>query len=662
MAFVVKDYGSGKLGNVTSVSTTVNSYARVTAATATTVTINTTTQITGDATFTAGAKVLLHVAATTSSSYKTYLGCYLLTTITNVAENVLTVEDNFTKVLPSSEFSRYYVQAIAVAEYRNLTLNSGNIITPPVFSASSYIGGVVAIMCSGTLTFNGGHISLSDRGIPVASKTLRPTTNNDVIKDTENYAGWENSDTHIHFMLNAGDGAAFIVAKSMVCNGTASRIGNVSTYGVQFYRGDSATSVTYNESAPSNVTNVGGSTILIAAETITNFTPRLIAKYRSSTLAAGQGICRCYIASETKLRNDEGLYAYDCISNPRRLVQKINFRGFGNGSAGDVTNYTGQLNNYATITAISGRKITYKNQTTAGLAQIAAGALVMIHWNHKNGTTVADAGRFILANVLSNNGSQLTIDADLPSISVSSYAAQIISIPQCNNFTLATTNAATAAFDGAQGGMCAIAVKNNCNLSSGIIDVKAKGGGAAYARNGLGVIGNAQDGDKLPIGQGHGSVFILAQNLTMNTNTKIGNANTGNNIRPYRGNNTSYTLAQQGSGANGGVAQYNGGYGGNGACVASDINDARRMQGAHIFILAQQITGFNQNAIGTSGGTNNFAGYGDNGWTKPSYLYGGYNGGGGGIDSRYAGGSAGWAFVYCNNAVSQSTDSTIRPN
>ena len=51
MAFEIKNYGSGKLGDVTEVTATVNSYARVTAISSTTITINTTTKIDGTATF-----------------------------------------------------------------------------------------------------------------------------------------------------------------------------------------------------------------------------------------------------------------------------------------------------------------------------------------------------------------------------------------------------------------------------------------------------------------------------------------------------------------------------------------------------------------------------------------------------------------------------------
>lgn len=663
MAFEIKNYGNGSLGDVTEVTETVNSYARVTSISPTTITINPTTKIDGVATFEAGAKILIHVSASTASTYKTFLGAYLLATVTNVSGSTLTIDGDFTQILPTSEFGSYYVQAVAVAQYQNLTLSTGTTITPPVYSASSFVGGIVALMCSDTLTFDGGHISLADRGIPAASKALRPLTNNDPALDTDVYSGWENSATKDYFMLNAGDGAAFIVAKKLVCHGD-SRIGNVSTFGVQFYRG-STKSVTYQETAPSKVTNVGGSTILIAAETIENFQPKMLAKYRTSTSTAGQGICRCYIASETKLRNDEGLYAYDCISTPTR-IKAFNFKDFGNGNVGDVTDPTVQLNNYATITGISGRKVTYKTQTTAGLAQIQSGALVMIHFTQKNSTNVAEAGRFVLANVVGDNGTTLTLDIDVPNISTTDYAAQVVAIPQFNNFTLATVNKATPAFNGTQGGICAIAVKNNCNLSkgklySGSLNVTAAG---AYGREGLATIGNAQDSDKLPIGQGYASIFILANKLIMDSETRIGNVYDGsyfggtNSKGGYRGYPSTSSGGQVGSGAAAGKysSKYIGGYGGAGTTSGKLL----RGQGAHIMIVADTISGFNQKAISTGGEGNKNrhggAGYGgsSNAW------YGGYNGGGAGNAS--AGGSSGWAFIYCNNVINQDTTGTVVEN
>lgn len=687
MAFVVKDYGNGSLGDVDSVSSTINSYARVTAVTSSTITINTSTQITGAATFTVGAKILLHVSATTSSSYKTYLGCWMLANITATSSGVLTLDADPTKCIPSANLAQYYVQAIAVAQYKNLTLNSGTTVTPPVYNATNFVGGIVALMCSDTLKFNGGHISLTDKGIPTGNSALRPTTNNDPVDDVETYAGWENSDTRIHFMLNCGDGAAFIIAKTMVCS-TSSRIGNTSTRGYQFYRG-ATNSVTYNETAPSNVTNVGGSTILVAAETIQSFTPYMFAKYRSSSSTAGAGICRCYIASETKLRNDEGLYAYDCISDKGRMKRMLGIRDYGNGSFGDMTNVTTQLNNYAKVTAISGNKVTYTGATTAGLAPITTGALVMIHWNHKNSTTVAESGRFYLANVLEEYNGVLTLDRTLPSISTSSYACQVVSIPQAKNFTLSTTNSATPAFDGSIGGICALAVSDTCNLNGGSLNVASKGGGNAYARNGLSIIGNAQDSNKLPIGQGHGSVFILANSLSMSNKTMIG-GHFGGSFHGYyprfytseHGWNVD-SDPKQGNGAQGGTPTYDssiylstGGYGSN-AIPKSGNTVTPSCQGAHILIVAEKITNFYLTAVGTGGQGNVYngsAGYGGGGGhitgsgTATTFRCG-YNGGTAGesrSESRLyysgGGGGSGWCFIYCNEVVNQDTTDTVLAN
>ena len=655
-------FGNGALGDVTELDSTVNSCANVTAVTPTSITVNDTTKITGLATFDVGTLILLHVSAT-SANKKEFLGNWLLATITGIEGDVWTLDTDPTTCITSEELGNYCVQAVAVAQFKNLTLNEGTTITPPIYSASTNIGGIVAIMCSETLTFNGGHISLSDRGIPAASKAMRPATNNDVASDTENYSGWENSDTRIHMFLNAGDGLAFIVAKKLVCN-EDSRIGNVTTQGVQFYRGHK-NSVTYEDAAPANVTNVGGSTIFVAAETIEGFTCKMFAKYRDSSLAAGQGICRCYIASETKLRNDEGLYAYDCLSDPGR-IRKMNIKGFGNGSFGDGNAITAQLNNYATITEVNGRKVTYKNQTSNGLAQIASGALVMIHFNHRSNVNVEQSGRFILANVLADNGTVLTLDADVPNISVTDYAAQIVSIPQFDNFTLAAENKATVAFDGNQGGICALAVKNNCDLSGGKLNVEKKGGGNPYKREGLAFIGNAQDSDKLPIGQGHGSIFILAHNLTMNAKTRIGKNvatdNTGKTVHGYKGRIIdSGSVLRLGSGADGGkyssTSTEEGGYGSSGG------DGKGKPQGAHIMIVADTITGFTMSALLTGAAENASSGYGGIGGTSStSKVYGGYNGGSSWNVSAHRGGSSGWAFVYCNNVINQDVDGTIREN
>lgn len=725
MSFPIKavgGYGTGALGTIgdTLNAGNLNSCARVTAVDSSSITINTATMITGSyEKFVAGSEILIHVSATTAATYTDYLGCWGVATITGVTnENRLSLSIDPTTIIPSDEFGRYYVQAVTIAQFESLTLNAGIQITPPVYNVTNFYGGIIALKCSDRLTFAGGHIQLSERGIPVASKALRPTLAQEQsgTLDTDRYAGWENSITLDRFLLNAGDGAAFIVAKNITCHAD-SRIGNIATYGSQFCRGASDSVGT----KPSNVTNIGGSTLLIAAESFTDFNVKMFAKYRSSTLGAGQGLCRCYIATNDKLRNDEGLYAYDVISDPQRVMKNFNVKDFGDGNLSDLSGITSQLNNYARVTAISNdrKKLTYTGKTSAGLAQITAGALVMVHQNHKNSTDVEHSGRFIVAKVLADSGSEVTLNTAVPAeFDATKYAVQLVSIPRANNFTLAVANSATPKFDGNIGGILALAVKNHCDLSGGKLNVEGKGGGNAYGANGMQYISNSGMSDRLPIGQGHGSVFIMAKELTVNSSTRIGAtysgagfggstthygegySSPGGYASKYKGRTSEkisgilyyYTQSTAASGAGAGGNSSNkggGGYGSN--STAGDC------QGAHVLIIADTVNNFAQAAVSTGGsgsrknsgikahgtwmmlpmfgGNAGGSGYGGGGSALVerrdygvqycnSGSGGAYNGGGGGHDmgATYqgsftsGGGGSGWCFIYCNNAVNQTAE------
>lgn len=693
MAFPINDvngYGTGALGDVSDNidGSNVNSYAHVTAITSNTISIDSSNKKDGNyEKFTAGTEVLIHVTA--SNGDKTYLGKWMVAKITNATGSILTIDKNFTNILPMDSFTKYHVQVITIAQFKNLTLNTGVELVPVNYSVPNYYGGIIAIKCSETLKFNGGHINLVERGIPSANKTIRPIMTQEVNgidggqQDLNRYSGWENSITLDRFLVNVGDGAAWIVAKTVDCNSN-SRIGNVNSYGSQFCRGASDSV----GARPGGVTNIGGSTILLAAERLNNFSPNMISKYRSTSAGAGQGLCRCYIASETVLRNDEALYAYDRISTPTRAMSSFKLKDFGNGSFGDVTNPTIQMNNYARVTAISsdGKRLTYTGKSTAGFAQITSNSLIMIHANHKASTNNTESGKFILAKVLNDTGTVLTIDTAANDFDMSHYNIQIVAIPQLNNFTLSTNYTATPAYNGSVGGIFAIICKGTCNLSNGYVNVNQKGGGVAYGANGLVAIGNAQDATKLPIGQGNGSVLIIAKTLVMNTSTRIGATYSGASLGGYAyqrsygyhssGRGGGYLApsweSTGGSGAGGGAADYNinGGYGGNGGSRYYGGWNVPTYQGAHILIIADTINGFNQYAISTGGSGRAFdntgsggAGYGgggtDNGYGATG---GGYNGGGGGGrggDPISGGGSSGWAFIYCNTVVNSNTTGTI---
>lgn len=688
----------------------LNSYAHVTAINGNQITINQNDILYGAyEDFSVGVDILFHVSASAATTYKTYLGCYCVATITAVENGVLTLDKDVTQVIPADEFGRYQVQVVTIARFGNLTLNSGVSIVPPAYSTTHFYGGIVAIKCFGNLTFAGGHINLVDRGLPVSATSMRPKTSQEEqgTLDTDTYSGWENSQTHERFLLNCGDGAAFILVRgTMNISNTASRIGNPSTNGAQFCRGASDSV----GDKPDNVTNIGGSTILIAAQKITNFTPALIAKYRAANVATGQGICRCYIASESKLRNDEGLYAYDCISDPTRLFKELNIRNFGNGALG-VCSTNAKQNNYAKVVAISAdrKSITYADKTTDGVAQITKGALVMIHATHREtppdegNEIAANTGTFRLANVLNDTGTVLTLDSPTIDLSPTTYAIQVVSIPQYTDCT-AQQRFDKLKFDGDKGGIFAIA----CNGDFGGTGVHqenmlSKVGTEPYGRGGLRYIGNAQMYNRLPIGAGVASIFVLAKTMNMDAYlTKNSKMWFGPSIKPnsdenivggeefhnhtiggYKGvldaETDNLTEASGAAGAKGSFngIQRNGGYGSNGDQISTNISGNAGLQGAHIMIIADTITEFNQWGISTGGMAGNRreylggAGYGGGaeirgtGSESCRLSSGGYNGGGStyGTPStkttNSAGGSSGWAFVYCNNAVDQKLAYTV---
>lgn len=678
----VNGYGSGSLGDVEisgGVVEDINSYCRVLKIDElddTKIQLDWDKIIVGRyEDFVAGNEILLHVS--TSSTETEYLGRYMVCKILLLNNGILTLDKPFTELLPRDQFDFYSVQAITFAELDCLYLKNEGVISPPPYDPYKMCGGILAIKCYDSLKLEGGHIDLSERGIPANRKhILRPLTTQETAangeSDVAKYAGQENFITAERFLLNAGDGAAFIVTKNFYGNAD-SRIGTPSTHGAHFCRGAS-NSVGVK---PSNIVNVGGSTILLAAENIYNFDAKIFAKYRSADSYEGAGLCRCYIASQTLLRNDEGLYAYDIISDTNRLSTKLNVKDFGTGNYGRVINPQKALNNYAQVTALNqgNCRLTLANETTSGLTPILEGTLILVQVIQKSQNATLHAGEIVIAKVLKRGENFIIIDKPAPDVDLSEYQMQIVSIPQFENFTLNQNYTATTPFNGTIGGVFAIAVSDTCDLHDGKINVEGLGGATAYGSNGLEYIGNAQDSLKLPLGNGHGSIFILAKTLTLNDNSRIGarysGLGTGNRLGGSNaagsnvGGGYSGALDEEGEGSAGGyngggsVAEgVTGGIGGSGATggTSSGIELNRRKirggygsngqssngyeggkQGAHVMIIADTINNFSQACISTGG-------EGGRGKLNAPSGAAGYGGGA----SESSGGSSGWAFIYTN--------------
>ena len=664
MAFDLKNVGgylNGEMGDISiedGIYDKINSYVRVKKITGNVIEIDIDSMAEGNyVTFRAGTEIMLHVSCTNRTTAD-YLGKYIFTTITLVSNDTLTLDKNVGEFFDGVDLDYESVQAIAVINADCVHLEKGGILTPPVFNPYTFVGGILVIKCWNTFYFNGGHILLEDCGIPVNRKnSLRPLASQETEangeSDFDKLSGQENFITADRFLLNAGDGACMIIAKRIVCSEN-SRIGNPNTHGAAYCRGHK-TSVGVK---PSNITNAGGSTILLAADKIENFTPKIIAKYRSSDKPEGRGLARCYIASNTTLPADEGLYSYDILSNTAR-VRNLGVEDFGNGSFGDFVNPTAPFNNYAAVSSISqdGHKFNFSNKTLNGLATFKNHSLVLAVAVQKNTSNVEDAGKFIVGRVLSINSDSIVLDKPL-NVDAEIYNVQLVSIPEFANLTLANNHAATPAYNGKTGGICAVAVAGQLNIESGKLNVEGKGGAPAYGKNGLQFIGNSQNNARLPIGEGHGSIFILAKEIIMNENSRLGatysGAGTGGRLG---GNNATATNFGGGYVGNpdednqgsGGGFIHGGSYGGlggsgfsRGTNTLNDFDcskvatDNHNLDGAHLMIIADKIRGFSQNAISTGGKGSGDAGSGAAGF-------------GGGGSKFGAGGDSGFAFIYVNS-------------
>jgi len=687
MAFEIKNvdyYGSGT-GNfiAPAADTVINSYASIAAIDKNKLTVG---NVSPSAQFVVGNLVLIHVSAYTEEpSHYAHDGKWHVAKITNITGDVITVSKTIrTTPLPES----VKMQIISLPEYSTVTLNAGTSITCPQFNATLGYGGIVAFKCSKELIFNGGHINLRGKGLPNAG--LRVLTK---YEQNASYTAQENCDTRIRMPINYPDGALFAVVKKMTCHAD-SRIGNISKAGV----------ARTLPSAP------GGASILIVAETVSNFQPAMISKEPS---ASGKGKARCYIATESILPCDEGLYAYDRISDSTRMSRVFNIKSFGDGSDGSRTDYLSPLNNYAQVTAVDSTKrvFTVANKTADGLAKFKVGALVMMHVGAKN--YYAMQGRFNLAKIIDITLDKITVDRTLlegTGFKPEKYFIQLVTVPQFENFTLTKEYTGTRKFENGRGGIFAIAVSDTCDLSDGVINLVGKGGAYSGEETMLNnYMSTAQMAERLPIGQGNGSAFILANNLIMNTTTRIGGtwdgSKFGGNKTAANSNigwtDTTDTDARNGSGKGGGVRKgksdseqpfdMSGGFNSNGKFLYGNV-DKINYQGSHILICANKITGLCLHALSTGGqgsteyqgtvattwkaGCHGGCGYGGGSGAFVDKLAsivlvggsGGWQGGGAGIVTTSnsdmnghcgGGGSAGFAFVYCNQAVSQNTTNLI---
>ena len=625
----INGFGQGTNGEIINPAGQINSYAKVTAIYNNKITIGSIAD--GNyGKFTEGSDVMVHVSTTIDEATNGAIGNFAIGTIISVNGSELTLDKNIAAIIGGGDAINYcYIQAIAIAQFTDLTLNDIT-ISPLVYTLDSCYGGILAIKCSGSLIMNeNAYIDTAGKGIPLSFKTHRPLTNQEQqgIDNYADYACWENHIAAKKLSLNAGDGVVFIAANQIKFNNTeTNRIGNKGVTGARYTRDNRS----------------GGSSIFIAADKITGFKADEIGT--ASSVDNGQGLGRCYIASNTPLPNDEAQYAYDNISDEKRLKTETGIRSFGNGKMGNMTNPTVPVNNYAKVTSIDfeGKILQITNMTTDGLAKFAKGSLVMFHVSkQKSQNDINLIGKFMVAKIAAINGSNVTLNLSLSDMispsSLANYCCQLIAIPQFKNLTISNNYTATPKWDTTNevGGVCVIACSNTLDLTDGQINVENKGGGLGYLKAGLNFIGNAQDATRLPLGAGHGSVLILAKKIIENNKSRIGATYSGANLGGLGEGSTSDS-SMIGGGA---------GFGGGGKTGETNSNGTGDLIGLgnSVGIGGQGGYGSPGGQGGQSGSGGNSGSWGEEGESGRTFenVLGGYGGAGGRGGRGGAGGRGG---------------------
>ena len=441
-------FGDGKLPDieVTNFADDFNSYAAIEEIDADKIKIDSANAFIGKyADFSKGSEILIHCSAS-PSLLTDKLGIYIPAKIIQTDGDELTLDIYIENSIANSDLQDYFVQAIAIPKFRRLRILSGGKISPQKFSPVKKYGGILVFKCSKSLQFLGGHIDLIDCGIPVNQKDiLRPLTAQEENGeyDSDPRSGNENILTKVKFLLNCGDGAALILAKNIFGN-EKSRIGNYKTHGKKLCRG--AADSTFK---PSNVTNVGGSSILIACKNFDSFSENMIAKYRTlpETVANnGKGLARCYIASDDPLAWDERLYAADFLTNPQRLSRKFNLYDFGDGTLGDRENPNFVINSFADVKFQKENVCNVDFGFNNRLANFKVGAKVICF----------GLANFAIAEILEIDGEQIVFDRKIPT-----NVRRIFALAEFENFTL------TADYRLKN---LAIMVKNKCEISGKIFN------------------------------------------------------------------------------------------------------------------------------------------------------------------------------------------------
>lgn len=332
--------------------------------------------------------------------------------------------------------------------------------------------------------------------------------------------------------------------------------------------------------------------------------------------------------------------------------------GLSTGALGDITNPTGQINSYGSVSAIStdGYRLTLGYTSIGAFEAFGAGDKVLFHVSGCLTSATADKDKFLVATIISRSGADIVLDKSVATVftpaNLSSYCCQVVTIPQFNSLTLAAGKSISAmAWDTTNkiGGILIVSTKGTADITGASLLAEGKGLPAGSPLKPAGIVyGNADLKTRLPLNQGNGIVVAVGNALTTSTTSRIGASWSGALGAGIAGTGTGVPGGCGGAGYGGGgggcgtVASGSTGgdsfsnqWGGLAGYSALDNANARGgYGGATVAIFANAISGFDISifSIGGGGGySTNTAGYGS------------------------AGGGAGYGLICTNTALTVNT-------
>ncbi len=214
--------------------------------------------------------------------------------------------------------------------------------------------------------------------------------------------------------------------------------------------------------------------------------------------------------------------------------------GLSTGALGDITNPTGQINSYGSVSAIStdGYRLTLGYTSIGAFEAFSAGDKVLFHVSGCLSTATADKDKFLVATIVSRSGADIVLDKSVATVftpaNLSSYCCQVVTIPQFNSLTLGAGKSISAmGWDSTNkiGGILIVSTKGTADITGASLLAEGKGLPAGSSLKPAGITySNADLKTRLPLNTGNG--IVLAFGTTLNntgsvTTTRIGASWTG---------------------------------------------------------------------------------------------------------------------------------------